>query len=127
MNVTITTWSGATEHGNAIGHWRTYASCQEPISKAVNLLAICWLVTRLRTAGLGPSRYSISRGRTIARFLALSLPPATTYPVVLLDAGRRRVHHVARSHAAAERGGVSTMFCTDDTDFSQYPPAPCGA
>jgi hypothetical protein len=127
---TITRYEFAPEGGSAIAQWRTYTPCIDttgPTTKRNPPPCDSFLGNFIEPGGLASVALMHPEGQDDRKLTGLV--HATTDQKGMFGKWGASVEFtmLPGNMLLVDTEGGSTMFCGQNTDFSLYPPAPCGA
>jgi len=125
-NITITPGSNDSPAGQAIARWRTYNWCPDSETEQPNPPPCDRFIGNvLAVGGLASLVLQHSEGQDDKQLTGMvtATTDSTAYAW-----GETIEFTMLPGNMLLETGhdGLSTMYCGDNTDVSQYPPLPCG-
>lgn len=126
--ITITRNDAVPEAPNVVAQWRTYTWCSDALTKKHNPPPCDSFVGNfIEDGGIASLAVFHSQGQD-DRYLS-GVMVATSDPKGFLGTwgGAIQFTMLPGNMLLVETSTGSTMFCGAATDYSQYPPAPCGA
>jgi hypothetical protein len=126
-SLSITRPDAFPEAGNLIAQWRTYTWCQDPVSKKANPPPCDMIIgNSIEDGGLASIALLHPEGQDDKNISGVVT--ATTDPSAFGKQGADVLFTMLPGNMLlVNANGQSTMYCGDNTDYSLYPPYPCGA
>jgi hypothetical protein len=125
--LTISRPDEVPEAGSVIAQWRTYTWCEDALAQRVNPPPCDMMLGNfIEDGGIASIALLHPQGQQASNLNGVVT--ATSDPRTFGKQGDAVAFTMLPGNMLlVGAGGQSTMFCGDNTDFSRYPPSPCGA